>query len=171
MLTLLAKLLAALNSENSPRQIALAIAMGMVVGLSPLLSLHNVLFLLLVFILKINLSTFFIALAGFSGLALLGAPLFSSIGEQLLHAPALYTSWTYLYQASLFKLAHFHHTLTLGSLVASLILFIPVMLISEWLILRYRVHIKAWIEKFHIINTLKASRFYKIYLGLSGTGV
>ncbi len=53
MLTLLAKLFQALNSESSSRQIALAVALGFFFGLAPLASLHNVviLFFLVVFIL------------------------------------------------------------------------------------------------------------------------
>lgn len=170
MLTLLAKILAALNSENSPRQISLAIALGMVVGLTPLLSMHNVLLLLLAFLLRINLSAFFLSVGGFTGLGLMGANLFAGVGETLLNAQSLYTWWGYLYQATWFKLAHLHHTLTLGALVVALLLFLPLMLASQWLIIRYRALLSAWVEKFHIIRSLKASRFYKIYLSMTDVG-
>ena len=145
MLTLLAKLLAALNSASSPRQIALALALGMLVGLTPTLSLHNLLILLLAFVIRVNLSAFFLAVAAFSGLGLLTAAPFAGLGETLLNNPELQTLWTSLYQVTLFKLSHLHHTLTLGSLVAAVILFLPMIALSQWLIVRYRHHMKTFI--------------------------
>ncbi len=170
MLTLLAKLLAALNSESSPRQIALALALGMLVGLTPTLSLHNLLILLLAFVIRVNLSAFFLAVAAFSGFGLLTAVPFASLGETLLNNPELQALWTNLYQVTLFKLSHLHHTLTLGSLVAALILFVPMVALSQWLIVRYRHHMKTFIEKFKIVQTLKGSRFFQLYQSVSGKG-
>lgn len=168
MLTLLAKLLAALNSESSPRQIALALALAMIVGFTPFLSLHNLLILLLAFVIKVNLSAFFVGLTLFSALGMLAGGFFAGIGEQILHAQGLESLWTALYQFTWFKLAHFHHTLTLGGLAVAVALFAPVMLLGQWLILRYRVHFKTFIEKFKIVQTLKGSRFYQAYQSFAG---
>ena len=66
MLDMLAKLLKALNAEGSPTQISLGFAAGLIVGLTPLWSLHNVLLVFLVFLLRINLSAFFLSFAVFS---------------------------------------------------------------------------------------------------------
>lgn len=170
MLTLLAKLFIALNSESSSRQIALAIALGMIIGLTPTLNLHNALILLIAFITRINLSAFFIAVAGFSLIALGLAPVFASVGESLLTNADLNGVWQGLYQSNLMKLAHFHNTLTLGSLVCSLILFIPVIFISKAVVERYRHHLKSVIEKFNIVQWLKGSKFYNTYQSLRGSG-
>ncbi|AWB65820.1 DUF2062 domain-containing protein [Saccharobesus litoralis] len=168
MLTLLAKLLHALNSESSPRQIAAAIALGLCVGITPLLSLHNLLFLLLAFLIRINLSAFFLSATVFSAVGLLLAPISISLGEALLTAPSLQGLWTSLYQFNIYKLAHLHHTLTLGSLLVGLILFVPCMLASQQIVIRYRVHIKAFIEKFKVVQWLKSSKFYQIYQTVTG---
>ena len=170
MLTLLARLFKALNSESSPRQIALAIALGMIIGLTPTISLHNLVVLFIAFIVRVNLSAFFVAIAGFSLLSLGLSPLFASVGESLLASASLADLWQSFYQSNVLKLAHFHNTLTLGSLVSALILFIPLVLISQYLIVRYRHHVKAFIEKFKIIQALKGSRFYRIYLSITNTG-
>ncbi|WOH37308.1 TIGR03546 family protein [Thalassotalea fonticola] len=171
MLTLLAKLFKALNSESSPRQIALAIALGMIIGLSPTLSLHNLMVLFIAFIVRVNLSAFFVAFAGFSLLALGLSPIFASVGEGVLTNPGLASLWQGFYQSNIFKLAHFHNTLTLGSFIFSLVLFIPTVFISQYLIKRYRHHVKAFIEKFKIVQALKSSRFYRIYQSLTNSGV
>ncbi|MEW6998451.1 TIGR03546 family protein [Colwelliaceae bacterium BS250] len=170
MLTLLAKLFKALNSESSARQIALAIAMGMIVGLTPTLSLHNVLVLLLAFVVRVNLSAFFVAVAGFSLLGLATSTLFSGVGESLLTSPSLAGVWQGFYQLSLLKLAHFHNTLTLGSLVCSLLLFIPMFFFAQMLVTRYRHHVKAFIDRFKIVQALKGSKLYQAYQNLTGTG-
>jgi uncharacterized protein (TIGR03546 family) len=167
MLTMIAKLLAALNSQSSPRQIAVAIALGMIIGLTPFLSMHNILILFIAFIIRVNLSAFFLAVGLFSGFGLLTAPLFSSIGEMLLNSPTMSAMWTGFYQVTLFKLSHLHHTLTLGSLVASLVLFVPMVLLCVYLIERYRHHMKTFVEKFKIVQTLKSSRLYQIYTSVA----
>lgn len=167
MIGQVAKLLAALNSESSPRQLALAIALGMVVGLTPTLSLHNAVILLVVYITRVNVSGFFLSAAVFGGFGLLTAGPFAAIGESLLNNPERVELWTGLYQVTLFKLAHFHHTLTLGSLIASLLIFIPVYFVAKWLIESYRHVFQAFIEKFKVVQALKSSRFYQLYQSYS----
>ncbi|OUS23536.1 hypothetical protein A9Q98_14850 [Thalassotalea sp. 42_200_T64] len=170
MLTLLAKLLKALNSESSPRQIALAIALAMIIGLTPTLSLHNLLVLLIAFVLRVNLSAFFAAVAAFSLLGLGLSAIFASVGESLLTHANLSEFWQGLYQFELLKLAHFHHTLTLGAFFCALISFIPMLFLSQYLVIRYRHHLKTFTERFKIVQALKASKFYRLYLNLSNKG-
>jgi uncharacterized protein (TIGR03546 family) len=167
LLTLLAKLLKALNSESSPRQIALAIALGMVIGLTPTLSLHNLLVLLIAFVLRVNLTAFFAAVAAFSLLGLGLSAIFASVGESLLTSANLTGFWQGLYQIELLKLAHFHNTLTLGAFICALISFIPMLFVCQYLVVRYRNHLKTFIERFKIVQALKGSKFYRLYLSLS----
>ncbi len=79
MIKLLAKLLRVLNSETDPGQISLGLCFAMIAGLTPLLSLHNLVVLLLVCILRVNLSAFLLGLAVFTGIAYLLDPLFHHI--------------------------------------------------------------------------------------------
>ena len=97
MLDMLAKLLKALNAEGSPTQISLGFAAGLMVGLTPLWSLHNLVLVFLVFVLRINLSAFFLSFAVFSGIAYLADPIMDKVGEALLTTPALNGLWTTLY--------------------------------------------------------------------------
>ncbi len=168
MLTTLAKLFIALNSENSPKQISYAIALGMIIGLTPLFSLHNLVILFLAFVVRVHLGAFFAGWTVFSILGLLFAPLFASLGHGLLTLPALAGLWDTLYQSTFMQLAHFHHTTTLGSLLVSLIVFYPLVRLLNHLILKYRTHIMAYVLKFKIVQTLKASKVYKAYSQLQG---
>jgi uncharacterized protein (TIGR03546 family) len=170
MLSLLAKLFNALNSESSTRQISLAIALGFIVGLSPLLTLHNIAFLFIVLFLRVNIGGFIVAWGFFKGLSYLLSPLIVNVGESLLTAESLQPMFDAFYQFSLFKLAHLHHTYTLGALVIGCLLAIPLYFISNFLIEKYRLHIKAFFEKFRIVKALKASKFYRLYCQVSGQG-
>ena len=170
MLTQVIKVFIALNSENSPRQIAYALALGMVIGLTPLFSLHNLLILLLAFLIRVHLSSFFVGWTVFSLIGLLLAPVFASLGEALLTSAALEPTWHALYQSTLFKLAHIHHTVTLGSLLISVVLFVPFAILAQSLVIKYRDHVMAFVMKLKIVQMLKGSRFYQFYLKVQGGG-
>ncbi len=171
MLTLLVKLFNALNSESSTRQIALAIALGFIVGLSPLFTLHNLLLLLIVLLVRVHLGSFILAVGFFSGLSYLLSGVIVQLGEFILINPSLNDLFTSLYQFDLFKLAHLHHTYTLGALVLGCLLALPVYFISNTLIKKYRLHIKAFFEKLRIVKALKASKLYRLYLELTSPSI
>ncbi len=170
MLTQLAKFLKVLNSDSNPGQISLAFALGMILGLTPLWSAHNLIFLLLVCIVRINLSAFLVGFTFFSALAYLCDPIFNSLGELLLTHQALQPLWTTLYQSDIWRLLHFNHTLTLGSFVLASISAIPVFIIFRYLIIKYRSHVMAWVEKTKLAKWLKASKFYRLYETLGQGG-
>lgn len=168
MLTLLAKLFHALNSDSSIRQIALAIALGFIVGLSPILTLHNIVLIFIVLIIRVHLGSFILAVGFFSGLSYLLSPVIVLVGEFILTQPGLVDLFTALYQLSLFKLAHWHHTYILGAFVLGAVLCVPIYFISKFIIEKYRVHIMTFFEKFRIVKALKASKFYSLYSSFSG---
>jgi uncharacterized protein (TIGR03546 family) len=139
----------------------------MIAGLTPLLSLHNLLVLLLVFILRVNFAAFFLGLAVFTGIAYLLDPLFHLLGLAVLTAPLLEGLWTSLYQSVWWRLEYFNNSIVMGSLVFSVGLFIPVLLLSNLLIRRYRQHVLAWVQKTKIMQMFKASKLYATYQTLS----
>ncbi|WP_447964833.1 TIGR03546 family protein [Nitrospira sp. Ecomares 2.1] len=163
MIKLLAKLLRVLNSETEPGQLSLGLCFAMIVGLTPLLSLHNLFVLLLVFILRVNLSAFLFGLALFTAMAYLLDPLFHLLGLTVLTAPTLEGFWTSLYQSVWWRLEHFNNSIVMGSLVFSVAMFVPVLLLSNLLIRRYRQHVLAWVQKTRIMQMFKASKLYQTY--------
>lgn len=171
MLQQLAKLLKALNSDSNPAQISLAFILGMILGFTPLWSAHNILVLLLVCVLRINLSAFILAFGVFSGLAYLFDSAFILMGELLLNNAELKSFWTGLYQSDFWRLLHFNHTLTMGSLLVSLILAVPLYFIFRLLITKYRENVMSWIEKSRLAKWIKASKFYEVYQSLTDQGV
>ncbi|MBM4132201.1 MAG: TIGR03546 family protein [Nitrospira sp.] len=170
MLRMLARLLAVLNSETHPGQISLGFCFAMVAGLTPFLSLHNLLVLLLVLAIRVNLSAFLLGLTVFSGLAFGLDPLFHRIGLSVLTQDTLEGLWTALYNSTFWRLEHFNNSIVMGSLLFSLVSFAPLYVLSNFAIRRYRAHVLAWVEKTRVMQFLKASRFYGLYQSFSGMG-
>ncbi len=171
MLTMLAKLLKALNSEASPSQISIAFILGMIIGFTPLGTPHNLLILFLALILKINLTGFLLAWGVFSGFAYLLDPVFNSLGETILTHPDLQSLWSSMYLSDAWRVTRFNNTLVMGSLAVSLIAAIPAYFIFNYLIRQYRDRVLAAIQKSKLMHMLKANRFYRIYSSLSSEGL
>lgn len=167
MLSILAKLLKALNSEASPSQISLAVCFALIMALTPLLSWHNAIVLLLALVIKVNLSAFIVSLGLFSLLAWFVDPYSASLGEQILTAPGLQETWTSLYQIDFLRITKFNHTLVMGGLVVSLIAFLPVFFLCRFLVVQYRAKLLVWVEKLWIAKLIKGSKFYRIYQAIA----
>ena len=167
MIAMLAKLLKALNSDSSPSQIGLAFALALITGLTPLFSLHNLVIIFIACIVRINFGAFLLATAFFSGLAYLLDPAAIALGESLLTNSEYQALWTELYQSEFLRATGFNNTLIMGSFVISIIAFIPVLMISTWLITVYRGRLMMWVDKLKITKMLKASKFYKAYQALA----
>jgi len=170
MIKLVAKILKVLNSETEPYQISLALCLAMIIGFTPLISLHNLIVLLIVLIVRVNLSAFILGLAIFSGLSYALDPLFHSAGMAILTAEPLQDVFTSLYNTTIFRMEHFYNTVLMGSLITSIILFLPLYIILKAAIVRYRQSILLWVRKSKIMHAFKLSKFYKVYDSLEITG-
>jgi uncharacterized protein (TIGR03546 family) len=170
MLKVIAKVLKVLNSETDPGQISLAFCLSMIAGLTPLFSLHNFLIFFLVLILRVNLSAFLLGTVFFSGVAYLLDPFFHWIGLTALTTVPLEGLWTALYNCTLCRLERFNNSVVMGSLLFSLVIFVPMYILGNLVIRRYREHVLSWIQKVGIVRALKASKFYELYQSVSGWG-
>lgn len=159
MLTLLAKILKVLNSEASPWQIGWAIALGLFVGILPF-GLLTLLIVLIVCLLTVNLSTFIVVWGLTEGLMLLFADPLERLtwqyaqNEQLLQLLA---------NTETLQLLHLHHTLTLGAFLLGALLLLPVAWLAKVLVLQYRSRIMTSVQKWKIMQMLKASKLYGLY--------
>ena len=170
MLKTIAKFLKILNSDAAPGQISLGLAFAMIAGFTPLMSLHNLIVLILVLVLRVNLSSFLLGLALFSTLAFALDPLFHRIGLAVLTAPALEGLWTTLYNSTLWRLERFNNSIVMGSLVVSLALFVPFIVIGNLLVQKYRDHLLQWILRSRVMQAFQASKLYGYYQSMSGWG-
>ena len=163
MLRLLLKLLKVLNAEDSPNQIALAVCLAGIAGLTPMLSLHNLLVLFLVLFLRVSICAFIVFTVFFSGLAYLLDPLFHRLGQSLLGAGGPQGLWTAWYNTALGRLSQFNNTLVMGSLVFAVAMAVPLYVAVVAGVKRYRARLLPWVEKTHLVRVLKASKIYRLY--------
>jgi len=160
---LLVKLFKALNSDSSPWQLAMGFALGMVMGLTPLLGLHSLLLMFIVLFFRVNITGFLVSCAVFSILSIPLSMMLSDLGEGLLLNEGLKSIWIVLYSSYIGQLSQFYHTLTLGSLLISIVLFPFVLIVSKRLIEQYRQRFMQWINQWRVVQFIKGSNFYQLY--------
>lgn len=163
MLTVLARILKALNSETAPSQIAAAVALACVFGLTPLWTLHNAIVLLLVLWLRVNLSIFIVAWGLFTVLAFALDPVFDALGHAVLTADVLRPLWAALYGTDFGRLSDFNNTVVMGSLVVGLLLVPVVWYATVVLVRQYRGHIRSWVQRTHLYQVLRGTRLFNLY--------
>jgi len=162
----LARLLRILNSETDPSQIAFAVALACVFGLTPLWTLHNVIVLLLVLFLRVNLASFLFAWALFTGIAYALDPLFDMLGHAVLTADALRPMWAGLYATDLGRLSEFNNTVVLGSLLVSIVLAVVLYFATTYALRQYRRTILAWLKQQRLYRVVTQLRVLRLYTSL-----
>lgn len=125
------------SKERSPTQIALAIALGMLVGLLPKGNLLAVSATVLLLSLRVNLgvglTTAFIVSLAYPWTA----PLAHEFGMRALHIGSVYQGLSQLYQLPVFPWTSLNHSIVLGSLILGTVLFYPTfhfsrLLVGKW---------------------------------------
>src|SRR5213593_2919198 len=151
VLKLLQSLFKALHSEGTPGQLAAGLALGSILGLTPLWNLHNAVVFALIIVLNVS----------FAG-AMLGWALFVPVGF-LLDTPALRPLWTALYNAPVVPLTSFNNTIVLGSLVVAAVLWVPLFFASRWGVVRYRATVAERVKRSALYRSVVASKLYNLY--------
>lgn len=170
MITAIAKILKVLNSETDPAQIGLAVSFSIIAGLTPILSLHNLVVLFLVLILRVNISIFIVGTGIFSGISYLLDPVFHITGLGILTAESLGAFWTILYNLPLLRIEHFNNSIIMGSLLFSIALFMPACVFTMFIVRHYREHILERVRKTRMMQIIMASRLYSVYQAVAGWG-
>jgi len=159
---ILKKIIKALGSESSPNQLALGFAFGMILGLTPFWSVHNLLLLFILVLVKINLSSVLLGTLVFGLIAPLFDNMFHSIGLVFLQCEILNGLWQVLYASTFFVIAKFNNTIVMGSLVSSIILFVPVFFGFKVFSIFYKNTLYPKIEKWKITKVLKGSKLFSL---------
>jgi uncharacterized protein (TIGR03546 family) len=153
-----------MHSETDPRQISMGFALGMIPGLTPFMSLHNILVLLILLFIRANISAAILSWAVFSLLAFALDPLFHQFGLFLLTGvSALQGVWTSLYNAPLVPYTKFNNSVLMGSLIVSLLAFYPVYWGGRIMVVKYRETVMDRLNRLKIVHVFRASSLYKWY--------
>ena len=164
LLKLLQSLAKTLNSEGTPTQIGLGVALGAALGLTPIANAHNLLVLVLLAVLNVSFGAGMIAWAIFVPVGFMLDPLFDRVGHLLLvDTTSLRPLWTTWDNTPVLALTNFDNTVVLGSVVVWLALFIPLWLASRLAVIRYRATLGERVRNSHFFRVLSASQLYNVY--------
>ena len=162
MLQLL-RIIRILNSDANPAAIASAVCLALFIGLTPFMSPHNLLILLVVLIFRVHLGTFLLAAIGFGLLGLLLAGWIEQTGYWLLKLDLLTSFWTTVYNTQFGRLSLFNFTALTGGLFLGLISFIPLWFLTIYLVNNYRSHMLTWVEQNYLIKFIRGSALVQKY--------
>lgn len=164
ILKLLQSLVKTLHSDGTPGQVAAGIALGSILGLTPLFNLHNLVVAALIFTLNVSMPGAMLGWALFVPLGFALDPLFDAVGSRLLlGTPSLTPLWTTLADLPIIPLSNFNNTVVLGSLVVSLVGVVPLYFGARWAVRRYRDTLGERVRQSGLYRALTASRLYGIY--------
>jgi uncharacterized protein (TIGR03546 family) len=153
-----------LNSQGTPGQLAAGIALGSALGLTPLVNLHNLVILAAGMLLNVSFPGFLLGWALFVPVGFALDPLFHAIGRALLiDTAALQPLWTAWYNTPVIPLTNFNNTVVLGSVLAWVVLYVPMFFVLRWLVTQYRERIYARLKRMRAFQALSASKFYGVY--------
>ncbi len=168
MIGLIARILSVLNSEVAPGQIGAAVGLACIFGLTPLWTLHNLLVLLLVLMVRVNLSIFLVAWGLFTVLAFLLDPLFDALGHAILTAGALQPLWGAFHGTDLGRLSDFNNTVVMGSLCVGVVALPLLWYATVYLVRHYRAHIREWVRRRRVYQLIRGTRLYDLYQSVAG---
>ena len=136
LLKLIQSIIKTLHSDGTPGQVGAGIALGAALGLTPLLEVHNLLVFSLILLL---------------------------IGSALLETPSLRPVRTSLYNTPLVPYTNFNNTIVLGSVVAWLVLLVPIYFAAKVGVARYRATIGERVKQSKFYKAITASQVYNWY--------
>ena len=163
LLKFLQSLVKALNSDGTPGQVAAGMAIGLCFGLTPLLSLHNIIVLVIAMLTTVSFPGVMLGWAIAVPLGFMLDPLFDSVGLALLTNDALTPAFVWIINTPVVSLARLNNTIVLGSLVSWLALLVPTYFLFRFLVARYRRDIYERLEKSRAFQTVKASKVWNVY--------
>ena len=163
LLKLIQSIIKTLHSEGTPGQVALGIALGSVLGLSPLMNVHNLIVFSAIVLLNVSFGGGMLGWALFVPVGFVLDPVFDRIGASLLGAPSLRPLWTSWYNTPLVPYTNFNNTVVLGSVVAWLVLLVPIFFAARWAVARYRATIGERVRQSKLYKAITASQVYNWY--------
>ena len=163
LLKLIQSIIKTLHSDGTPGQVAAGIAIGSVLGLTPLMNLHNLVVFSLVVVLNVSFGGAMLGWALFVPAGFLLDPVFHAVGVELLQAPSLRPLWTTWTNTPLIPYTSFNNTVVLGSFVGWMVLAVPIFFAARYGVARYRATVGERVRRSRLYKAVTASQAYNWY--------
>jgi uncharacterized protein (TIGR03546 family) len=152
-----------LNSDTGNISLAMGMTCGFILGMTPTLSLHSLLIFLILFFFRIQIGAALITAFFFKFVAYILDPAFHAVGSQVLEIESLKAFYTTLYNLPIIPFTRFNNSIVMGSAVITIALSPLVFLVSQFLIVKYRVTVLARFKQTKIWKAIEATKFYQWY--------
>ena len=164
LLKLIQSLIKTLHSDGTPGQVGAGIALGAALGLTPLVSVHNLIVFSLIVLLNVSFGGGMLGWALFVPLGFVLDPLFDRIGSGLLHAPALRPLWTAMYNiaaGAVHQLQQHRGARQRGR--RGWCSLVPIYFGAKYGVARYRATIGERVQQSKLYKAITASQVYNWY--------
>ncbi|HEX9579769.1 MAG TPA: TIGR03546 family protein [Gemmatimonadales bacterium] len=163
-LKLLQQIVRALNSDGTPGQVAAGLTLGAALGLTPLMTLHNLVIFAVVTLANVSFPGAMLGWALFAPVGFALDSLFDSIGRRLLlDLPGLAPVWTAVYNTPVLSLANLNNSIVLGSLLTWLVVALPLYFAARLAVARYREQVYQRLARTKFFRAMTASKLYNAY--------
>ena len=152
-----------LNSETGSNQIASGVALGFILGFSPILSLQGLIVILIMLFFRVQIGAAFIAAFFFSFIAYLLDPVCNGLGQMVLENESLKPLFTELYNMPIVPFTKFYNSLVMGSGILGFLLSPVIFILAKILIHKYRQTIVARYKDTKFWKFVKATSLYQWY--------
>ena len=144
----------ALIVDATPRQMALGLALGVLVGLIPKGNLLAIGLMVMLCSLRVNLGVGLSAVFVTSWAGLLLDPITHRIGEFLLKRDSLQPLWETMYDTVVLPWTDFNNTVVLGSFVLGAGSFVPLYFLSRPIFGLLTPRLASWAKRFRLVSLL-----------------
>jgi len=144
---------------DTPRQLAMGLAIGMVIGLVPKGNLTAVALSMILLGTRVNLATGMLGALLFSCIAGWTDPLAHRIGGSLLTHQPLQPLFAWFHNLPLAPWTALDNTVVFGSLTLGVWLFLPVYHFSHLAIEKVQPRLADYLKRYHVADVLDRSEF------------
>ena len=143
-----------LRRNNTPRQIAFGVALGMLAGLIPKGNLIAAVLVVLLLSIKVNRGAAVFCALVFSWLGVLLDPLSHRLGSVILHSDSLEPMLAGMYELPVLPWTSFNNTVVLGNLLIGILLFYPTYRAARYTALHYLPPLTERMKRYKIYQVL-----------------
>ena len=152
-----------INSDKETSQIAFGVALGLILGFSPLFSLQSIIVFIILFFFRVQIGAAFLAAFFFGFIAWILDPVCHMLGSAILEIDALNPLFTTLYNMPIVPFTRFYNSIVMGSGILALLLSPFVYFGTKALVQKYRETIMARFQQTKLWKAVKASSIYNWY--------
>lgn len=152
-----------LNSDTGTNQLASGLALGLILGFAPFISLQTFLVFAIIFIFRVQLGAAFLSAFFFKFVAFLADQPAHHLGKAVLESEGLRPLFVTMYNMPLVPMTRFNNSIVMGSMIVSLLLLPFAFIGFKIAIIKYRVTVVARFKDTKAWKAFAATKLYNWY--------